>query len=102
MEVVGIVVGRKRVFLPVERELSFCDAVGVATGDAAKVGATRDVILDLLVPADDVTRLAVTVRDDDRGDDAAVVGDRDAHARLVGEGVELHLGAVLGLAEWLI
>ena len=59
-----------------------------------KYGMTGHVVVQIVKPERDVRQVAVAVGRDDRGDDAAVVGDLDFHAVGVGQRVEGHLFAV--------
>lgn len=73
VEMVGFVVGGEGVFLAIEGEFSFGDAVRVAAGDAAEVGAFFAVFVESIEAEDDVGQLAVFVGDLDRNDGAPII-----------------------------
>ena len=94
VEVVGAVVGGEGVAPVADAEAALGDAVGVAADDGAEVGVVGgvQVVLGLGEAEDDVGGLALPVRDLEREDDGAEVGDPDAHAGGVLEGEGLHRG----------
>lgn len=83
VEMVGGVVGGEGVFLAIQSEFPFRNAVGVATGDATKIGALFDVVVDGIESEDDVPHRAILVWHDQRGHGSSVIRDGDFCSGLV-------------------
>ena len=77
----------------VEFEAPAGDAVGIATGDRAEERVVGYVVLQAVVAESDVAQPSVAIRNADRHDDAAVLGDAHFGAGRVGQREELHRSA---------
>src|SRR5690606_35325173 len=98
MERIGVVVDGKLVLLAVQCEAAACDAVRIAAGDTAEVGAQGDVVVEVVEAQRDVGEGAVPVRDRDGLEDTAVGQDGDLYSVGVGESIELN-GLTVQLPE---
>jgi hypothetical protein len=83
------IVDREVVGDTVERERAQCDAVRVAAGDAAEVGAALDVVVEVVEAERDVREVAAAVRHAHGLDDPAVRHDLDLHAVRIRQRVEV-------------
>ena len=93
MQRVVAVVLRQLPGFAVEFETTAGDAVGIATGDRAEERIVGHVVLQAVVAESDVAESAVAIRDADRDNDAAVLGDADFGAICVGQREELDRSA---------
>ena len=87
VEVVGAVVDWEMVLHAVQRELAVRDAVRKAAGHLAAARSVADVVQRIRVAQHDVAEFAVLVRDDDRDDRRADVGQLYVCAGGVLEGI---------------
>src|SRR5439155_11569446 len=73
VEVILAVVDRQLVFDAVECEAALSDAIAIATDNRTKVRTTLQVSIEVVEAEHDVVKLAVAIRDLERGYNAAVV-----------------------------
>ena len=90
MKVVDPVVGGETVFLPIDGEFAFGNAVAVAADHGTEVRFVHgvDVVFNTAVAQGDVFHLAIAVGNDDGGDDGTIVGDTYLHAVFVFERID--------------
>ena len=90
VQVIGVVVGGKLVFLVTDREGTGGDAVRVATAGGPEVGSGNVVVLDVFERQRHVLESFVLVGDPDRQHGGAPVGHVDPHAAAVGQLEQQH------------
>src|SRR5689334_16559909 len=78
----------QRVGLAIERESTIGNAVRVAPDDRSNIGRIRDVSLSRIVTKHDVGKLAITIRNTDRLNDAAIVHGSNFDTVSVLQGVQ--------------
>src|SRR5204863_4698500 len=75
VQVIFAVVDGQCVLMTVKGEAAFGDAISVTADNCAEVWAAFQICIKVVKAEHDITELAVAVRNFERGDDAAVVGD---------------------------
>ena len=93
MEAVAVVVLGKLVLYTVDSDLALVDTVGVTTDGCTEISLVvlREIILDSAESVDDIFEFAVTVRNHDCDQSAAVVCDAHFKAVLIYQGKEVSL-----------
>jgi hypothetical protein len=71
--------------LPIQRELAFRDAIGIASNDGAEIGTYGLVIVQRPAPQHQIVEMALAIGRVDLGDDAAVVQELDSERVVVAE-----------------
>ena len=100
VQTVGAVVDGQLVFLAMELETSFADAVAIAADKRGKVGLGRiDDILYVVVALDDIGPYAILVRYHNGNDCASIVGDGHLVALVVPQNEKIRLLSVHGGLE---
>ena len=75
MQRVRAVIGRERILLAVQRELTFCDTVAIAPHERAEVWRLLQIAIQVVVPEHDISHFSVSVGNFERHYDTAVVRD---------------------------
>ena len=99
MQMIGVVVCGQRVFTALERKLASGDTVGHTACGHAKVRVAIEVILELIMPQDDITKLAVFVRHMHLGEHCPVGNDPGLEAVFVNQRVGFDCFAVRGFSK---
>src|SRR5579864_225997 len=88
MQRIRSVILRQRVCLPVERERSIGDAVGITSDNGAKIGRIRHITFGLVVAENDIRKLPLAVGNTKRQDDATVIHGADFNTVSIGQRVQ--------------
>jgi hypothetical protein len=93
-----IVLG-KRIGLPFEREPAAANAVAIAPDQRAEIRAVGEVAVEVVIPQDDVGKVAAFVRHDEFLQNTTVSHDPGPGAPGIMECIDLHRCAVRHRAE---
>ena len=90
VETIGTVIDPQAIGLVIKRKLPLRDPIAVATDDGAEVLLLRpEIVVEAVVPEDDIYRLALAVGNQQLDYFAAIVGHPHLHPSTIGEVIEM-------------
>src|ERR1051326_2570453 len=99
MNGVGPIVGRQGVFLSVELELAFGNAVSIAANQSSEIRIGFQIILQIVIAKHDVIKVPLFVWHTQRNDYSAIIADLRLSSPAITQGVQFDRRSIFGFPE---